>query len=320
MSDIETPVSVCAWKEPTGGTTLVGGVGFEDRSQAIAAQFAGRVKRTIAWEYSANHFLSYDNNRSFFESITDNDIPTLDSESFNDWIRIAIGEVVADGADAAVDISVMSRDRIASCVRAAWNALTSAREGQRVDFLYAISEHYEPPDMDLVVQVSGPATPDYAGWQPSLEDPLAAIVGLGYESELSRGVLEQLEPAEVWAFVPFGDLAFNQGVQSLNQGLLEDLAPDRVVTYPVGEPLDIYASLESLVYGLSQSSRPILIPFGPKVFSLVSLLVSEAFGRSVPVWRVSAGEAIPLLDRSASGTVVGIGLCSKPRRSEEAVG
>ena len=45
----------------------------------------------------------------------------------------------------------------------------------------------------------------------------------------------------------------------------------QVVTYDVTRPLDLVASLESLVFGARAASRPILVPFGPKVFALACM-------------------------------------------------
>jgi hypothetical protein len=52
---------------------------------------------------------------------------------------------------------------------------------------------------------------------------------------------------------------------------------------------------------------------GPKLFALCCLLVGIAFP-SIPVWRVSAQDLEPAVDRSAEGPVYGLRVifCAEP--------
>ena len=60
--------------------------------------------------------------------------------------------------------------------------------------------------------------------------------------------------------------------------------------YRVEQPIDCFGMLESVVYGLLKSFSAIVLPFGPKVFTLCSLLVASLHP-TVSIWRVSAGGA-----------------------------
>jgi hypothetical protein len=60
--------------------------------------------------------------------------------------------------------------------------------------------------------------------------------------------------------------------------------------------------LESVVYGLLKSFNVIVLPFGPKIFTLCSLLVA-GLHPTVSVWRVSAGGAERPVNRRASGRI-----------------
>ena len=65
-------------------------------------------------------------------------------------------------------------------------------------------------------------------------------------------------------------------------------------------------------YGIMQKRRPIIIPFGPKIFALVSMLVAYMHHPSVAVWRVSSGRGLHPEDKTSSGVVVGLKTIFKP--------
>jgi len=82
------------------------------------------------------------------------------------------------------------------------------------------------------------------------------------------------------------------------------------MNYRVQDPFDCFAKVESLVYGLSQTRNPVLLPFGPKLFSLTSLLVALLYP-GLPVWRVSAERHEQPANRKASGLVYGLEVAFK---------
>lgn len=86
---------------------------------------------------------------------------------------------------------------------------------------------------------------------------MAAIAGLGFEFDQALGAIEFLEPAVAWAFIPFGeDDRYDRALQNANKELLAALAPEKVVHYNVADPYQCFVELESLTYGLLDSSRP----------------------------------------------------------------
>jgi hypothetical protein len=137
-----------------------------------------------------------------------------------------------------------------------------------------------------------------------LRPPFASSIPIFYF--LIWYTVEHLQAAEVWTFVPVSEVeAFSPALISANRTLLEGIPPNHQLTYRVQDPLDCFARLESLTFGLSQEQNPVLLPFGPKIFSLCALLVS-LLNPSIPVWRVSAeGQEVPV-NREPSGFVYGL--------------
>ena len=105
----------------------------------------------------------------------------------------------------------------------------------------------------------------------------------------------------VWAFRPVaGDDDYDSAVQLANGEWLTDLPGGCVHDYRVRDPFGCFVELESLVYGLRQMSRVVLVPFGPKIFALCSLLVATIYS-DVGVWRVTPGKFETPVDRVAAG-------------------
>lgn len=67
--------------------------------------------------------------------------------------------------------------------------------------------------------------------------------------------------------------AYLAEVEKHNTNLIDN-SGDRVAHYQVLSPAETYFSLRSLVEGMARGARPVLLPFGPKIFFAVNLLVA----------------------------------------------
>lgn len=204
-----------------------------------------------------------------------------------------------------IDISSMSRYRIAALV---WALASCAREENLwVDFLYSFAKYNRPPRNTGPITNIGPILSDFAGWFEEPSSTCSAIIGLGYDLGKSVGTIEYIEPGEIWAMNPIGkDKRYEKSVLKANKLFLDVLEEYRIIDYEVFRPFETYSRLESLVSGAMGSSRPVIIPFGPKIFTLCSLLVAINKYPKISVWRVSSGKYEPVANRVPSGTVVGL--------------
>ena len=121
------------------------------------------------------------------------------------------------------------------------------------------------------------------------------------------GAVEYIDPGDVWLFKPAGgDPRYEESVLKANEPFLERGAPDRVIEYEVSRPFETLTALHSLLSGALKVSRPVILPFGPKVFTLCSLLVACLRLRDVSVWRISSESYLKPVDRRPTGEVVGL--------------
>ncbi len=132
---------------------------------------------------------------------------------------------------------------------------------------------------------------------------LRCLLCFGYEQNRALGAVEHIEASETWCFLPESEIpAYGPVLREANSALLESLPLKRLINYRVQQPFDTFLNLESLIYGLSRTKNPILLPMGPKIFALVSLVVG-VLHRDVAVWRVSASVQENPVDRKATGHV-----------------
>ena len=284
---------------------FVGTLGYESRSTHLARNNLIKARNFIAFAFPDEDYASYKSNQEFLDNAgyeifgnTKHVIRQTLSDKIREYCRID-GQFLS----ILIDISSMSRPMLAEVVFALSKVETNCPF--EVTFIYLPAAFVKQNKEHAPVAVSQPVTPEYAGWTTTPELPITAVVGLGYEQDLALGALEYLEPDSAWAFVPTGeDARYDEAVKKANRTLRPVLAEDRSLSYLVSEPERVFASLETLVYGLLQWSRPILIPFGPKIFSLCCLLVARAYAEKVTVWRVSGEAMASPGDREASGKIV----------------
>jgi len=154
---------------------------------------------------------------------------------------------------------------------------------------YSLARYISPPEQPFPsIRRLAPVHREFSGWAASPALPVDVIVGLGYEKGKAIGAVEYLEPRNRWVFIPSSpEHRFLQKVTSHNRELIT--AGDGVIDYEVLQPVDTYFRLMSLVVGLSPTARPILLPFGPKLFFALALLVSMRFEKAA-VWHVDSDD------------------------------
>lgn len=207
----------------------------------------------------------------------------------------------------------MTRRRMALWIQAA--AGWTGEKDLEIDFWYSMARFSPPPEDDAPNVAAGPVLPSFAGWATDPGAPIALILGLGYELDQAIGAVEYIEPAEVLAFDPSGsDAEYAEAIQRANAQLWSmGPKPPRRVTYDPSRVFATFLLVEGLLVGLVRRSRPVLLPFGPKVFTLVALLATQ-FHPACAVWRVSSGAAGTPVQRTATGEIVGLRARFRPHR------
>jgi hypothetical protein len=274
--------------------------GYESRSTYAASILAEKALTKIAIGFSAQHELRYDDNKQWFYARGFGIQDTSDDE-FEAVAERTLADVCSrtQKPTVAVDISCLNRARLAKLTK-----VICAAKCERLDvsFVYNLAK-YSPPSESLdPTSVAEPVIPEFAGWTNYPERPPAAIIGLGYEQSRAIGIVDHLEINNAaWAFVPRGPVAeYSGSVDAANRSLYEMIGIEgRWILYDVMNPGVLYQDLNTLVDSLKHIYNPILVPFGPKIFALVAMLVAQRQG-DIGVWRVSSGSLQAPVDRAPS--------------------
>lgn len=282
-------------------------IGYEKRSRFFSENYNLTARARVAVAFTDRNTLSFIDNMAYFGASQFRIEPKA-AYDFGGAISNEISQLIQRGNERikiCVDISSMSRSRMAAIVESA-SSLSSSCTIQ-VDFVYCAAKYSPPPDVSASIESAAPVNSFFAGWSTSPDIPTCAIFGVGYEPDAVIGSIEYLEPGSVWAFVPEGpDPRFLEQVMKVNESLWNDISSEYVVPYRLSEPFNTFVHLESLIYSTKQHYRTILVPFGPKLFTIQCLLAACVHYPDVSVWRVSGGESARPEDREGSGEVFAI--------------
>jgi hypothetical protein len=294
---------------------LVSVLGYEDRCIYAAREYAPTASKKLAIAFRDRMMFAYSAHKAWYEannfSLLDYDRDTFE-RAFIAFFRKAAAELERSHLNVAIDISSMSRPMLAQIIFA---LVCLELPPTTVEFLYCPAKFSAPPESPLPLERSEPVTPEYAGWSVRPDLPTSAVIGLGYEYGRALGALEFLEPSVTWAFVPHGeDRRYDRACEIANADFWNLIPKERIHEYRVDNPFDTFVHIESLIYGLKANTRPTIMPFGPKLFALVSLLVAETHRPDVVVWRVSGEQAEPPANRVANGKFVRLPVRFETRR------
>jgi hypothetical protein len=292
---------------------LVAICGYETRATYVSSAVTN-AKQVLALDYGSD-LHAYRENRRYFESIgaARIDLKANDAGEQFEGILGAIALNVEDEAPVRIlfDVSSCSRRTMAEVMIAISNVLSARCD---LSCVYALSDFDAPPSGELPSHISEPVVGTLSGWSEDLSKPPCAVIGLGFEPGRALGCIDYLEIPEIRLFLPHGpDVRFQDAVERANALLMSEAGTASVLHYDVMNPSDAFEKLESLLFGLMPTFRPVIIPLGPKIFSAISIALSIQLFPMVCVWRTSAGEDETASDRSASGAVSAFSV-TLPRR------
>lgn len=278
-------------------------LGYEQRATQLVKSTEILAQTSISYGFNYGKTLSFSKNRNIFNNHGIKVVEDISDEEFEiDFKRqlISIAAAVAPSkpCQILIDISCFNRFRLAAMVNTIRQLSTELNF--IVDFFYSLARYSDPSHSYTPNEVVKPVHPSFSGWSTTPANPTAAIVGLGYEQDQALGIVEYLQANPVWLFSPnSAETRYMPAVRDANKLLLEELDDTYIIQYEVDKPIDIFQQLEGMIRGLQHDHNVVIVPFGPKIIVLCSLLASWRHPTSA-VWRVSAGARIAPQDRKAS--------------------
>ncbi|HIF9111802.1 hypothetical protein [Photobacterium damselae] len=280
------------------------GLGYESRSTAAFKKFASKSKKNIVIGYETNrNAVMYNENKQFFQ---DHNVELYenDCESIITIVQQIIKDSIQNISEPKVflDITVMSRHRMANII---YNLLSDLCDKAKVTICYNLSYYVDPPEGIQPVKEMGPIIDELSGDLGSLSMPTSIVFGLGYEEHKALGVYNYYDADYSYAFIPKNPYSkFEPRVRENNAPLLEAISERNTFTYDVTDPYSTYVDLKSLVLSLTDVSRTILVPLGPKIFAALSVILGKELYPNLPVWRVSSLHSEVPVERLSNSEVL----------------
>jgi hypothetical protein len=287
-------------------------LGYETRSSHLL-RLGLSAARILALPFTDNQVAAFSDNYNLATSLNCVIAPTTE-DSLGPTLAEMLAEILPPNPHAettiAIDISSFTRSYLASILA------TVSRMARQFQGRLIVHFVYSPARYTAALQESPPRlamAPIGAGFGGTLRRsdlPLGVVFGLGYEPQQAVGAYEILEPSSCWAFFPRGsDRRFMSDVERANSHLLSILPPEAVLPYDLSEPATLISSLESLSFSLAVDTRVLLVPMGPKIFTLAALLVALSDQPARPaVWRVGQVKYTAVQDIEESGELVSVSI------------
>jgi hypothetical protein len=224
----------------------------------------------------------------------------LTGEAFEQQLSTFLSRVPGD-IKVFVDVSCMTRSDMGRVFGALLAPSSFQRARLKLVVGYSIAEFSEPPEELSLNEDIRPINASFAGWPDNAVSATALIVGLGYEPGKADGACEYFDAGENWVFFPESPIpSYDEVVSRNNRQLLERAErQSRVFRYRVDKPGAALSQLASLVADQVGLVNPVVLPFGPKIFFAISLVVAAAY-RDVGVWHATGDTDLPAKDHLPS--------------------
>lgn len=121
-------------------------------------------------------------------------------------------------------------------------------------------------------------------------DQKALVLGLGFAPEKALYLVRKIKPRSVFLLYadPTLDPEYTRQILKLNQKLIQTAGPSRLIPYPLDDAEKTEEIVSALAFDLRLSHKVLLAPLGPKIFTLICLMLYAKFP-DIEIW--STGSA-----------------------------
>jgi len=290
--------------------------GYESRAIAVAGRIGEHAAKRFALGFNHNQVGAFEVNGEWLAQRGFEILPGLSEPLFADALQSLLSRIADTVKQStatpriAIDISCFDRFRLAELVRSL--SVLARTCPLDVTYWYSVAKFSPPNPVEGRNEVAGPVHRKFAGRFIDPGRPLALVAGLGYELGKVMGAAEYLQAARVIALFPKSPIAeYEPEVLHGNKLLIDDMASRDIIPYPVDDPQRTISTLDAILRGLLETYNVVLLPGGPKIFVLASLMAQMLYPQ-VSVWRVSSGASIRPRDIQSSSVFVGLRWQSMP--------
>lgn len=244
-------------------------LGCESRSTLVSRKFEYHACRKIALEnknvikeFSYRENIQYLKAQGFEITGVGSEIPDLDS------IFQSVG---GDSINVAIDCTNMPPLWYYEFF--SWFDRKQSGEGKvRIRVAYTMASYVRQSGTRKVKKIFDFLKDEV---RPSQSKKTALILGLGQEKQVSDSIYSLINPDLVYLYYadPPAEKRFVEKVLVNNHKLINEAPIRNLIAYPIRNGQAIYQSLMNTILPLRNEYSIVLIPHGPKIFSVVSMLV-----------------------------------------------
>jgi hypothetical protein len=270
--------------------------GFETRSTFFYQEYL----KNKPWNLAVKFCFCFTDRKVFSKTINDiffieNGFKLIEVSgiTLNDTIdryRIIFSEIKKTRINVLVDYSSMTKVMYAALIKYLVIETQHHTQDIYIYFSYTPSLFTEP--LEASSNMYNQPIPLF----PTVEltdKKIALLACLGYEEGKAEGLIEylQIDNNDIYLFYTAqskNDL-FYEKIKEHNQYLIHKIPTDNQFQYELENVPQVFNLLESLGnYLISKGYRVIIAPLGPKVFSLISILLTVKY-KDITILRVSDG-------------------------------
>ncbi len=132
--------------------------------------------------------------------------------------------------------------------------------------------------------------------------PVALIIGLGLDKTRPEFIRKNLNPAVTYLLYadPSDEEKYVERVLKNNQEIIEQSEIRNLISFPLHDLEKTNEIITNLCLNLRMKYNVVMVPVGPKVFSLLALLLASRYP-DINVIRVSSGANAPAFERIPCG-------------------
>lgn len=244
-------------------------LGFETRGTHIARLLEGKPCRKIALsrtDHLREH--SFEVNKAYF---IDHGFEVIPVETGIPDLENILGKWTGNQIRIILDCTSMSPRWYYEFLR--WiNESQHRFEHVKLRITYTMASYSGSDQARKVTGVSS-----FMGTQKGIGEhrQTALILGLGHEKQIGSSIYQSIKPDLLYLFYadPPVHKEFVDKVFVNNHALIDSTSIRNLIGYPIRNGQVIYQSLIDTILPLRTSYDVILVPHGPKIFSLVAMLV-----------------------------------------------
>lgn len=248
---------------------FIGGLGFESRSNQVARKFEKHSCRKIILDKKdAIKNISYKENLDYlekqgFEIIrVENDVPDLSG---------ILPSGNGDSYNLVIDCTNMS-PRWCYEFFSWFDREQSMHDRVRMRIAYTPASYSRKSGTARIKNIYDFFKVEV---KPAPYKKTALILGLGQEKQVSDSIYNMVNPDIVYLFYadPPAEKRFVEKVFENNHKLINEIPIRNLIAYPIHNAQTIYQTLINTILPLRNEYSIVLIPHGPKIFSVVAMLV-----------------------------------------------